>query len=81
MSLPMKNEKAYLQLTDSGRGLVIAGAKGHAAELAALFTQRGIPCRRETDTGPDEDTLVFGDGADAAALTEILEAYKDAKGS
>ncbi|HEV3255421.1 MAG TPA: hypothetical protein VG013_00950 [Gemmataceae bacterium] len=81
MSLPDKNEKGYLEITDRDRGFAITALKAHAAELQPLFVQYGIPCRREADVEPDKDALVFAESADRAKVEQLLEGYEQAKGS
>jgi hypothetical protein len=79
MSLPPKNEKGYLEITDRPDGFAITALQGHAAELEALFRQHGLACRREE--GAEQDTLVFDDGTDRRKVEEVLTGYEEAKGS
>jgi len=81
MSLPPKSEKGYLQLHQSERGLWAAGKKEHMSELATLYGQYGICYRQEQGGNPEEDVLTFEKGVDQAQVKQILEAYRDAKGS
>jgi hypothetical protein len=81
MTLPKKEEKGYLKLTKDEQGLAIIGQKGHIVELAAIVSQQGIPCHVEPGGVPGTETLVIGGGADPARVAEILESYKNAKGS
>ena len=81
MTLPKKAEKEYLQVAYSPDWPSITGQTAHVAELVALFKQRGIPCRREPSSRPDEERLLFEPDADVAVAKQILAAYKSAKGS
>jgi hypothetical protein len=81
MTLPKKDEKSYLQLGRSEDQPSIAGHTEHIAELAALFAQRGIACRRAPAPQGGEEILLFEPDADVATLQQILEAYQSAKGS
>jgi hypothetical protein len=79
MTLPGKNEKGYLEITDWGDGFAIHASKQHAEELEPLFQQHGISCRR--DVGPESDTLVFDVLADREKVRDVLAGYEQAKGS
>jgi hypothetical protein len=79
MSLPPKNEKGYLEITDRPDGFSITARKEHANDLAPLFRQHGLACRREE--GAEQDTLVFDAGTDRAKVEEVLTGYGEAKGS
>ncbi len=79
MSLPPKNEKGYLEITDRPDGLAVAALKAHATDLEALFRQHGLACRREE--GAEQDTLVFDAGTDRGKVEEVLTGYEEAKGS
>jgi len=81
MTLPKKDEKGYLQVQRAADRPSIVGQSQHIAELAALFEQHGIGCRRVPATPGTEDMLLFDPDADMAALKGILEAYQSAKGS
>jgi hypothetical protein len=81
MTLPKKEGKGYLEVTGRPGGLAVAARKGHAAELLALFEQRGLPCRLQPGAAAEGDALVFGPGADRGQVEEVLAAYKSAKGS
>jgi hypothetical protein len=53
MTLPKKAEKGYLQVQRfEGRPRIVAQSE-HVAELAALFEQHGIGCRRASEGCPD----------------------------
>ena len=81
MSLPTRNDKDYLEITGMGTGFAIVAQKQHASELAAIFRQRGLPCKLQADVRPGEDVLRFDEKADRATAMEILESYKQEKGS
>jgi len=81
MPLPKKAEKGYLQILRFEDRPRIVGQSEHVGELAALFEQRGIGCRRAPATSVAEEMLLFDPDADMAALKEILEAYQSARGS
>jgi aminoglycoside/choline kinase family phosphotransferase len=82
MTLPRKADKGYLLLTHRGDdGFVIVAAKEHAAELVPLFAQHGLPCRRQLDLVDGHDTLHFDAAMDPKRITEVLDGYKEAKGS
>lgn len=79
MSLPKKVEKGYLEVERVAGGLRISGEKEHLDELALLYGQYHMPCLRED--GHRGETLSFEPDIDGAKVEEILEAYKNAKGS
>jgi hypothetical protein len=81
MSLSSKDEKGYLKVTDTADGLAVVTKKAHADELAAVYRQHGVRCRREPDVGPGEDALRFAWGEDRAQVEQLLDAYKSAPGS
>lgn len=81
MSLPPKNEKEYLEITESGAGMSLVGQKAHTNELSALYRQYGVRCRVDPDVAPGQDALRFAWGEDKAQIQEILDGYKSAKGS
>ena len=81
MSLPKKAEKGYLEITDRGAGFAVRGHKDHTAELLVLFQQKGLRCHLQEAQTADVQVLVFDAGADRAQAKDILEAYKNAKGS
>ncbi len=80
MTLPSKNQKSYLQITDHADGFSITAEDQHADELLALFTQRGIPCRAR-DAGQGLKQLVFDSEAERKAADEVLQEYVQVKGS
>ena len=79
MSLPSRNEKCYLEVTDHADGFAITALGKHATELQPLFHQYGIDCRR--DAGPASDKLVFGRGTDRTKVKEVLASYETSRGS
>ena len=81
MSLPKKEEKGYLEIAGSGRSLTLVARKDHAVELVPLFTQHGLEVRDDGDVSAEEKRLVFANNADRGKAKEILDAYKNAKGS
>jgi hypothetical protein len=81
MTLPKKEEKGYLKLTKGEQGLAIIGQKEHIVELAAILSQQGISCHAEPGGASGKESLVVAGGADPARVAEILESYKNAKGS
>jgi hypothetical protein len=81
MTLPKKEEKGHLEIVTRDKGLAIIAGKQHAAELAALFLQYGISCERQQDVVPGEDELRFPAGMDRAQVQQVLDGYKQAKGS
>jgi hypothetical protein len=81
MTLPKKEEKSYLKVERPEDRPSITGLGEHVAELAPLFEQRGIACRRTPAAQAGAETLLFEPDADVATLREILEAYQSAKGS
>ena len=81
MTLPKKEEKGYLEIVSRAEGFAIVAAKQHARELAALFLQYGISCERQDDVRPGEDELRFPGGMDRAEVQQVLDGYKEAKGS
>ena len=46
-----------------------------------LFAQNGVEVYDEGDVSEDEKRLVFADGVDRGKAKELLDAYKNAKGS
>ncbi len=81
MALPTRNDKDYLEITATRKGFSIVAQKAHADELEALFRQRGLTCRRQSKARPNEDALRFDESVDRSAVREVLESYKQAKGS
>jgi len=80
MTLPKKEEKAYLEIHNSGKGFAIVAKKEDAGALAALFVQYGISCERKPQ-GADEITFQFPSGLERTQVEKVLEGYKTAKGS
>ena len=78
MPLPKKATKEYLKIRKEGGKLVLVADKKHAAELAPLFQQRGLPCRNESGGSPEKDRLVFSRDVDRTAAAQILQEYKTA---
>jgi hypothetical protein len=81
MTLPSGDEKTYLEVTPTEGGFTIHAEGQHAGELRALFEQHGINCRLQPTLPAAASDLVFSREADVAQAKEILEAYKNAKGS
>ena len=75
------NDKDYLEITGTRKAFSVVAQKAHADELEVLFSQRGLACRRQANALPNEDALRFEESADRAAVQEVLESYKQAKGS
>jgi hypothetical protein len=80
MTLPPKDQKAYLELSDGGTGPAIEGEPPHIAELEALFNQHGIPCTR-VPYGEGREALRLRWGAERDKARAVLDAYKNAQGS
>src|ERR1700732_1416220 len=76
MSLPKRNDKEYLQIEPSQEGCRISGQKEHTEELAVLFAQYGITCQND-----GEGVLRFDPDVDRLRVAELLDSYKQAKGS
>jgi hypothetical protein len=81
MSLPTGQEKTYLEVTPTEGGFVIHAEGQHVAELQALFQQHGINCQLHPDQPTAESDLVFSRETDAEQVKEILDSYKNPKGS
>ena len=81
MSLPKGDEKTYLEVTATAGGFTIHAEGQHAGELQALFQQHGINCRLQPPLPAAASDLVFSRDADVSQAKEILEAYKNPKGS
>jgi hypothetical protein len=81
MTLPKKTEKGYLQVQRFEGRPSIVGQGEHVAELAALFEQHGICCKRAPAPLAVEEMLLFDPDADVAAIEEILQSYQSARGS
>jgi hypothetical protein len=81
MSLPKGDEKTYLEIAPTEGGFTIHAEGQHAGELQALFEQHGINCRLHPNTHAGASDLVFSREADVAQVKEILDAYKNPKGS
>jgi hypothetical protein len=81
MSLPPKSEKGYLKLRKTRNGCSVGGKQEHINELATLYGQYGIRFRRGSEGNSEEDALYFEEGTDQAHVQQIMEAYRDAKGS
>jgi hypothetical protein len=79
MTLPKKEEKGYLEIQDSKKGLVIAAKKEDADALAALFLQYGMTCERKQLEGKSEVTFQFPEGMERAQVEAVLEGYKTAR--
>src|SRR5262249_7999723 len=80
MTLPGKQEKGYLQIVGAPRRPTIEGESRHIAELEAIFTQHGIACGRGPAVTEGWEALELRD-SDVAQATQLLDAYKTAKGS
>ena len=80
MTLPNVNDKRFLEIEDYKGGFAITADPQQVDELLALFTQHGIPCRKE-DAGQGKQALIFDSPAEREAAAEILEGYTLAKGS
>jgi hypothetical protein len=81
MALPTGGEKAYLEITPAAGGFTIEAERQHAAELQALFRQHGIACELHPEASPGKDELAFTWEVKVSGVKEILEAYKNPKGS
>lgn len=81
MTLPKKEEKGSLEIDSHGEGFAIVADKKHASELAALFLQYGISCEQRENVRPGQDELHFPRGMDRAQVQQVLDGYKQAKGS
>jgi hypothetical protein len=81
MSLPKKEAKAYLEITESGDGHTIIANTADADALAALFLGYGMSCERRRDVRPGEDALVLPREMDRKQVESLLEGYQNAKGS
>jgi hypothetical protein len=81
MSLPTGQEKTYLDITPAEGGFMIQAEHEHSAELRALFQQHGILCEFEPQTTIGKDALVFTWAVPVSEVREILDAYKNPKGS
>jgi hypothetical protein len=78
MSLAKRNERAYLEIHDWASGFSIVVKREHANELSALLTQLGMAHKWG---GTGQDALFFNAGSDKLRVAEILESYKNARGS
>jgi hypothetical protein len=81
MTLPKGDEKAYLEITPTEGGFTIHAEGQHAAELQPLFKQHGINCELHPQAVAGKDDIVFTREVDVAQVKEVLDAYKDVKGS
>ncbi len=82
MSLPKGDDKTYLEITPAKEGGFTIHAEGqHAGELQALFRQHGINCRLHPEPPAARSDLVFSQSANVSQVREILDAYKNPKGS
>ena len=81
MTLPRKEEKGSLEIVSRGDGFAIVAEKQYANELAALLLQYGVSCERRPDVRPGADELRFLAGTDRAQVQQVLDGYKNAKGS
>ncbi len=81
MSLPTGHEKTYLDITPSDGGFMIQAEQPHSAELRALFQQHGILCELVPQVNPGKDALLFTWDVPLSEVREILDAYKNPKGS
>jgi len=62
-------------------GFHILATKEDAAVLTVVFQQRGFACTRQTDVKLDHDALVFAGDVDKTGVQDILDGFKEAKGS
>ena len=80
MTLPEKSGKAYLKIEDMGGRALIVGESPHIEGLEALLRQRGIHCAHGLG-GAGREALELYPDADRAAVQEVLDGYKAARGS
>jgi hypothetical protein len=81
VTLPKKEEKGYLEIVSGDEGFCIVADSRHAGELAALFLQYGISCERRHNTLSGDEELRFPGDMDRTQVQQVLEGYKQAKGS
>ena len=81
MTLPTGSEKSYLEVAPVGGGFTIQAEGQHATELRTLFRQHGITCELHPGGTPGRDELFFAHEAEVSQICDILEAYKNPKGS
>jgi hypothetical protein len=81
MTLPKKEEKGYLELVSCDEGFCIIAASRHASELAVIFFKYGISCERRNNAHSGDDELHFPGGMDRTQVQQVLDGYKQAKGS
>jgi hypothetical protein len=78
MSLAKRNERAYLEIKDEADGFSIGVKREHASELSTLMTQH----RMAHESGrPGRYELFFTADSNKVRVAEILESYKNARGS
>ena len=75
MSLAKRNERSYLEINDEADGFLIAVKPEHVTELSALMTQHGMAHVL------GRDWLFFAADSNKVRVAEILESYKNARGS
>jgi hypothetical protein len=75
MSLAKRNERSYLEINDEADGFLIAVKPEHVTELSALMTQHGMAHVL------GRDCLFFAADSNKVRVAEILESYKNARGS
>jgi len=75
MSLAKRNERSYLEINDEADGFLIAVKAEHVTELSALMTQHGMAHVL------GRDCLFFAADSNKVRVAEILESYKNARGS
>jgi len=81
MSLPRRNDRAYLEITKSANGVSIAAKHKHATDLSALLIRHGIAHVRQEDIAAESVHLRFVTDSDRAKIAEVLESYKNITGS
>jgi hypothetical protein len=70
-----------VEVTPSEGGFVIHAEGQHVEELRALFQQHGINCQLHPEQPAAGGGLVFSRETDVEQLKEILDSYKNPKGS
>jgi len=81
MSLARRNDREYLDITGSGDGFSIAAKPEHAEQLSALLTRHGYAHRRNKEPASKLELLLFAEVGLRPKVAEVLESYKNVRGS
>jgi len=81
MSLAKRNEREYLDIAGSEGGFSITAKPEHAEQLSALLTRHGYAHRRSKELASGLEQLLFAEISLRPKVAEVLESYKNVRGS